>query len=99
MHNAIENAIRYTPESGQIDIRLFQQNDKAVFEVQDNGIGIAANELPRVFDPFYRVMGTGETGSGLGLSIVKKIAESLGGIVDLTSDSEQGTVFRYTQSL
>ncbi|MFZ1891221.1 MAG: sensor histidine kinase [Formosimonas sp.] len=99
MHNAIENAIRYTPESGQIDIRLFQQNNKAVFEVQDNGIGIAANELPRIFDPFYRVIGTGEVGSGLGLSIVKKIAESLGGIVDLTSDSEQGTVFRYTQSL
>lgn len=99
MHNAIENAIRYTPEFGKIDIRLFQHHDSAVFEVQDNGIGIADNELTRVFDPFYRVIGTGEVGSGLGLSIVKKITESLGGAVTLTSNQETGTVFRYTQHL
>lgn len=95
--NAIENAIRYTPPQGTVNVRFFSVNQCAVFEVQDNGIGIPENELSRVFDPFYRVMGTGEAGSGLGLSIIQKIAQNLGGTVELQS-SPAGTLFRYTQN-
>ena len=76
--NIIDNAIRYTPCAGTVDILLEKNNAVATLTVKDSGLGIANSEQERVFDPFYRVLGTNQAGSGLGLFIVKTIANRLG---------------------
>lgn len=81
--NAIENAVLYTPPGGKVDVRLYRDGGQAVFEVDDTGPGIAQEHLARVFDPFYRVPGSGQPGSGLGLAIIRTAAARLGGTVTL----------------
>lgn len=81
--NLVENAIRYTPHSGQVDLSVQKTAKNIVLKIQDNGPGIPKTERERVFDPFYRVIGNDEVGSGLGLSIVKTIADRLGATVTL----------------
>ena len=78
LKNIIDNAIRYTPRAGKVDILLEANNANATLTVKDSGLGIVSAEQERVFDPFYRVLGTNEAGSGLGLFIVKTIANRLG---------------------
>jgi len=73
--NLIDNAIRYTARHSAVQVAVTPTGDGAEFSVLDQGPGIAAEEIGRVWDRFYRVLGSGETGSGLGLSIVKRIAE------------------------
>lgn len=81
--NLIENAIRYTPEHGYVQIFLSDHKDGAELIVKDSGPGIVDEELTRVFDPFYRVLGNDQPGSGLGLSIVRTIANRLGITMEL----------------
>ena len=81
--NLIDNAIRYTPEGGRIDLSVSQSFDQAILKIIDSGPGIPLSEHERVFDPFYRVLGNDELGSGLGLSIVKTIANRIGAQVCL----------------
>lgn len=81
--NILNNAITYTKEGGQIAISLLQTDGHIVLDVSDNGIGIAPADRTRVFDRFYRVTGTGLTGSGLGLSIVRNIADLHGARVEI----------------
>lgn len=81
--NLVDNAIRYTPRAGQVDVSISLREGKTVLQVVDSGPGIAEEDRLRVFDPFYRVMGNDEIGSGLGLSIVKTIADRLGAKVTL----------------
>jgi signal transduction histidine kinase len=82
--NLIDNAIRYTPSGGRIDVSVTRSGDNAVIEVADNGNGIPAAERERVFDRFYRVEGSGAaTGTGLGLAIVRAIAERHGGLTSV----------------
>lgn len=75
VRNLVDNAIRYTPEGGKVSVSVLKSNNKVILTVTDNGPGIPEQERPRVLDRFYRITGTNETGSGLGLSIVKRIAE------------------------
>lgn len=94
--NLIDNAVKYTPEGGRITIRV-RDGEFAVLEVEDNGIGIPEEERARVFDRFYRILGTEASGSGLGLPIVAEIAELHRATIDLlTADSGQGCLFRVT---
>ena len=79
LRNLVDNAIRYTPAGGQIDLWVDQHGTKVVMAVQDDGPGIPLEERARVVDPFYRVLGTGESGSGLGLSIVDTLVGNLKG--------------------
>ena len=79
LRNLVDNAIRYTPAGGQIDLWVDQHGTKVVMAVQDDGPGIPLEERARVVDPFYRVLGTGESGSGLGLSIVNTLVGNLKG--------------------
>ena len=79
LRNLVDNAIRYTPAGGQIDLWVDRHGTEVVMAVQDNGPGIPAEERARVVDPFYRVLGTGESGSGLGLSIVDTLVGNLKG--------------------
>lgn len=73
--NLIDNALRYTPEGGKVDISLQASASSAVVEIRDTGPGIPASELPRVFDRFFRAAGQEIEGTGIGLAIVKTIAD------------------------
>ena len=93
--NLIDNAINYTP-TGSVDVRIELDTDQVLVTVQDTGIGIASEHLPRVFERFYRAdkgraRSTG--GTGLGLSIVKHIVEAHGGQVNVRSDLNKGSTF------
>jgi two-component system sensor histidine kinase QseC len=75
MRNLIDNAIRYSPSGSQVRVAITSRDGKAVFSVVDQGPGIPAEAQPLVWERFYRMLGTEQTGSGLGLSIVKRIAD------------------------
>ena len=93
--NLLDNALRFTPENGSIQITLSDQNTDFEVAVTDNGCGIAAEHLPRVFDRFYRAEPSrGSDGAGLGLALVKSIAELHGGSVTIQSDVGHGTTVK-----
>jgi two-component system sensor histidine kinase TctE len=73
--NLVDNAIRYTPAKGSVTVRIRQDGASAFLEVEDTGPGIPEGERQRVFDRFYRILGSNVDGSGLGLAIVREIAE------------------------
>ena len=75
IRNLVDNAIRYTPPNGEVKIAIINEGDSIVLRVMDTGIGIPPELYDRVFDRFYRILGTEQSGSGLGLAIVKQIAE------------------------
>lgn len=92
LRNLVDNAIRHTPEGGRVDLGVRTTAGAVVLSVRDTGAGIAPEERERVFDPFYRVPGSGPIGSGLGLSIVRAVAERIGASVRLDySDAAQCT--------
>ncbi len=82
--NLVDNAIRYSQQGSQIDVGVHLNAEHVNITVSDHGPGIPAPERERVFEPFYRILGTEESGSGLGLSIVKEIAARLEAEVTLT---------------
>ncbi len=95
--NVIDNAVKYTPNGGEIHVEVRRDGDKAVIEVRDSGPGIAAEHRARIFDRFYRadtsrVRETG--GSGLGLAIAKWAAEINGGTIEVSSEEGLGSIFR-----
>jgi signal transduction histidine kinase len=79
--NLIDNAVRYTPRHGRVDVSVVLGVERVALEIADTGPGIPVDERERVFDRFYRRSGTDESGSGLGLAIVKTIAERHGAAV------------------
>jgi two-component system OmpR family sensor kinase len=90
--NLVDNAIRYTPEGGRVDLSVTTVEERAVLSIQDNGPGIPLAERERVFDPFYRTLGSDQVGSGLGMSIVKTILGRIGAEIQLGfSDEEKGS--------
>ena len=90
--NLVENAIRYTTEGGRVDLSVGVSEGKVVLRIQDSGPGIPLAERDRVFDPFYRTLGSEQIGSGLGLSIVQTIANRIGAEIRLDfSDQEKQT--------
>ena len=99
LSNLIDNALRHTSSKGTVRVRLDGSESRAVLQVADTGEGIPANELPRIFERFYRVdkaraRQTG--GTGLGLAIVRHVAESHGGMVTVDSELGRGTTFTVT---
>ena len=90
--NLIDNAIRYTLEGGRVDLSVTILEGRAVLRIQDNGPSIPLAERERVFDPFYRTLGSDQVGSGLGLSIVKTITGRIGAEIQLGfSDEVKGS--------
>ncbi|MGZ3253438.1 MAG: ATP-binding protein, partial [Burkholderiaceae bacterium] len=85
LSNLIDNAIRYAPGGGRIDVVVKEKEGHATIVVKDNGPGIPEKELPRVIDRFYRVPGSPSNGSGLGLAIVKQIAAAHNADITLTN--------------
>jgi two-component system OmpR family sensor kinase len=88
--NLVDNAIRYTPEGGRVDIAIEVTAEGAALRVEDSGPGIAPEDRERIFDPFHRLPGNEEFGSGLGLSIVKTIADRLGVGISLGQSAGAG---------
>ncbi|MFN8452878.1 MAG: ATP-binding protein [Anaerolineae bacterium] len=98
IENLISNAIKYTPDGGRICVRAFIQDDQLHFNVEDNGIGIPKEHLPRIFETFYRAKQAGSEGiegRGLGLSLVKTIIERHGGEVWIESEQGSGSRFGF----
>ncbi len=99
LDNLIDNALKYTPEGGRVAVVCVVDADRVTIEVVDSGIGIPRDDLPRIFERFYRVDKARSRelgGTGLGLSIVKNLVNSLGGQIAVESRPGQGSTFRVT---
>jgi signal transduction histidine kinase len=99
MTNLIGNAIKFTPRGGAASVKVEERPTDVAIEVRDTGAGIPADEMPHIFERFYRGTNTGEaraSGSGLGLAIVRSIVEMHGGEIDLASEVGKGTQVRIT---
>ena len=95
--NLIDNAVKYTPEGGRVTVDVDTAGDRAVLRVRDTGQGIAASELPRIWDRLFRGdRSRHERGLGLGLSLVRAIVVAHGGTVDATSSLSHGSTFTVT---
>ena len=97
LDNLISNALKFTPESGRVEVRTAASNGDVLLEVRDSGIGIPAHEQPRLFERFFRAASATEQaipGTGLGLAIVKAIVEAHGGRIEVDSKPGAGTTFR-----
>lgn len=90
LRNLLENAVRYSPEKGCVAVKVAREAEALVLSVTNDGPGIPESERERVFDPFYRIPGTGVAGTGLGLAIVKTYADRLGAVVTLADAHPEG---------
>jgi signal transduction histidine kinase len=96
LNNLLGNAVKFTPRGGAVSVELTELDDATVIQVRDTGPGIPEDELPRIFDRFYRGTNTGDaraSGSGLGLAIVRSIVEMHGGEIGVTSAVGRGSEF------
>lgn len=95
--NLIHNAIKFTPEGGKIQVRAFIQSDRVVGEVEDTGLGIRPEDLPKLFKPFSQLPnGSNRGGTGLGLSICKTLVETHGGTIGARSTPGKGSLFWFS---
>jgi signal transduction histidine kinase len=97
--NLISNAVKYTPPGGSIIVRVEANGGRAVLTVSDTGIGIPAQDLPRLFTEFFRASNAKKqhvTGTGLGLAIIKKLVEAHGGTIEVRSEFGRGSTFTVT---
>jgi signal transduction histidine kinase len=100
--NLLDNAIKYSPGGGRVELRISQENGTGVIEVADHGLGIPAHEQQRIFEKFYRLdpsMTRGIGGSGLGLYISRELIEQMGGHLSVSSRVGQGSTFTVTLPL
>jgi signal transduction histidine kinase len=96
LENLVSNAIKYTPADGSVEVRFARANGTVRFEVSDTGIGIPAEDRPKLFTEFFRAENAKvmeEVGTGLGLAIVKDIVDQLGGRIFMESEERVGTIF------
>jgi two-component system sensor histidine kinase TctE len=102
LSNLIDNALRYTPAGGSVTVRVRSDAGQALLEVEDTGPGIAPGERVKVFERFYRILGSSAPGSGLGLAIVREIAQQHGAEIQIfnnprsTNKKFPGSLFRLT---
>lgn len=97
--NLLANAIKFTPAGGTVEVKMREEDDYIQAEITDTGIGIPAEELPMIFDDFYRGLSSTEKGAGLGLSIARRIIEAHGGTIRALSPcpgSDRGSEFIFT---
>ncbi|HET9383610.1 MAG TPA: GAF domain-containing sensor histidine kinase [Gemmatimonadales bacterium] len=97
--NLISNAIKFTPEGGQVNVSAEPFDDEVLFTVRDTGIGVSGKQLPHIFDRFWQAMPKARLGSGLGLTIAKGVVEALGGRIWVESRPNEGTTFFFTLPL
>ena len=96
LENLIENAIKYTPKGGQVSVSLLISDETITTQIGDTGQGIAAEDIPHIFERFYRIeKDRNLDGTGLGLAIAKRIMQLHGSSIDVQSQSSHGTVFSF----
>jgi signal transduction histidine kinase len=96
LSNLLSNAIKFTPKAGHVELTVRAKSGGVVFCVSDTGPGIAAEQLPYVFDRFWQANRNARVGTGLGLSIAKAIVEAHGGTIAVRSTSGTGSAFEFT---
>lgn len=97
--NLLDNAIKYTPQSGKVSISAYRQDSRVIIAIVDSGIGIPAGDITRIFERFYRVDKARSRlsgGTGLGLAIVKHLLEAQGGTITVESVLQQGSTFKFS---
>ncbi len=99
LSNLVGNAIKFTPREGRISVTAMVEGGVAVISVADSGAGIAPDQLPHVFERYWRIREGNPSGSGLGLYISQGIVRAHGGELTATSEAGQGSVFRFTVPL
>ncbi|MGH8771644.1 MAG: sensor histidine kinase [Burkholderiales bacterium] len=96
LENLIENAMKYSPSGGEVRVTIAQEEDQIMVEVRDSGGGIPSEDLPFIFDRFYRVdKNRASSGAGLGLAITKRIVELHDSQISVTSSPKTGTCFSF----
>jgi signal transduction histidine kinase len=97
LSNLISNAIKYSPANSTVQLRLSRISDSVIFQIHDEGAGIALEDQPSLFEPFYRGQNaTAIAGTGLGLAVVKKCVDLQGGTIEVESENGKGTTFTVT---
>jgi heavy metal sensor kinase len=97
LSNLLDNAIKYTPSGGTVNVTASETSTQAIVAVQDTGIGISGQDLPRIFERFYRCdLSRSQAGIGLGLSLARAIARAHGGDITVASTPDQGSTFTVT---
>lgn len=97
--NLLDNAIKYNREGGKVMIFSYLKGNEQIIHVADTGIGLSAEEYQKVFVPFYRIEGTQEEGTGIGLSLVKQLVQLMGGKISVTSQKGIGSDFFFSLPL
>lgn len=92
--NVLTNAIKYTPEFGNIKTSLEKHDQNIIIRVSDNGVGIDPNELPKIFDRYYKINPSTRLSSGIGLSLVKQLVVLMKGEIEVESQLQKGTTFQ-----
>jgi signal transduction histidine kinase len=93
--NLLSNAVKFTPDGGYVSVRAEEEDGEVLIEVSDTGMGIPAEDLPNLFQKFFRVHrpGTAIRGTGLGLAITKHIVELQAGTISVRSKENEGSTF------
>jgi two-component system sensor histidine kinase BaeS len=91
--NLLSNALKFTPSGGAVRVTLQPEDGRALIRVSDSGPGIASEDLPRVFDRFFRGSGVRASGSGIGLTVVRELVDAHGGTVEVSSEPGGGATF------
>ena len=94
LDNLVSNAIKYSPEGGEVRVRVSLHESEARIEVEDHGLGIARKNFERIFEPFQRLRPDQAPGVGLGLSVAKRLVEAQGGRIEVESEVGVGSTFR-----
>lgn len=89
IRNVVENAVKFTPDGGSVDLGVYREGGMAVVQIEDTGPGIPAGDLDRIFEPFFRGRQPAGEGSGLGLSIVKRIMDRSGGSIAIENIADE----------
>lgn len=95
-HNLLSNALKFTPVGGRVSIRVHEDPEAVILEVEDSGVGMAPEHLSRIFERFFRAPGNESGGTGLGLALVKEIVERHRGHLEVVSELGKGSRFRVT---